>query len=199
MNRKRVAALLATAISLPVWVNSQTGSREHFEITAQHVAETLSNKGIQIAGLHVSLLAKVVASEPDPDLDVLSVEPLGLRRSAHDAASSYMVKLGCHADGMCLPFYVTASLNQGTASVQAGSPIATIASATASPKANTAVTIRAGAHATLVMYDGDAQIEVAVVSLENGIAGHKIHVASPDHKQIYLAEVVSPTLLTRSF
>jgi hypothetical protein len=49
------------------------------------------------------------------------------------------------------------------------------------------------------MDDGRAQIEVAVISLESGTAGHRIHVASPDHKQVYLAEVVSATLLTRSF
>ena len=199
MSTRRVAALLVTAISLPGWGYSQSLLREHFEITVQHVAQTLSNSVIQIADLRVSLLAKVVAAEANPELDVLSIEPLGLRRSKNDAASSYMVKLGCHAVGMCLPFYAIASLNQGTAGSQTSAPIATLAAANTFSKPNTAVTIRAGAHATLVMYDGDAQIEVAVVSLENGVAGRMIHVASPDHKQIYLAEVVSPTLLTRSF
>jgi hypothetical protein len=191
MSTRRVAALLVTAISLPGWGYSQSLLREHFEITVQHVAQTLSNSGIQIADLRVSLLAKVVAAEANPELDVLSIEPLGLRRSKNDAASSYMVKLGCHAVGMCLPFYAIASLNQGTAGSQTSAPIATLAAANTFSKPNT--------HATLVMYDGDAQIEVAVVSLENGVAGRMIHVASPDHKQIYLAEVVSPTLLTRSF
>jgi flagella basal body P-ring formation protein FlgA len=64
---------------------------------------------------------------------------------------------------------------------------------------NAVFTIRAGAHATMVMDDERAHIQVAVVSLENGIAGHRIRVASPDHKQIYVAEVVNANLLRRSF
>jgi len=59
MSTRRVAALLVTAISLPGWGYSQSLLREHFEITVQHVAQTLSNSGIQIADLRVSLLAKV--------------------------------------------------------------------------------------------------------------------------------------------
>jgi flagella basal body P-ring formation protein FlgA len=59
--------------------------------------------------------------------------------------------------------------------------------------------MRAGAHATLVMDDARSHIQVAVISLENGIAGHRIRVASLDHKQVYVAEVVSANLLKRSF
>lgn len=199
MSTKRVAFLLVAATSLPGWGYSQSLPREHFEITPLEVAQTLSSRGIKLANLNVSLLAKVVANDPNPELDVLSVEPLGLRRAVEHSASSYMVKLGCHTDGMCLPFYAIASLNQGTAGSQSGSPIATLAPTISSLKPNAAVTIKAGTHAMLVMHDGDAQIEVAVVSLENGVVGHMIHVASPDRKQVYLAEVVSATLLTRSF
>jgi len=50
-----------------------------------------------------------------------------------------------------------------------------------------------------VMDDGRSHIQVAVISLENGIAGHRIRVASPDHKQIYVAEVVGANLLKRSY
>jgi flagella basal body P-ring formation protein FlgA len=66
-------------------------------------------------------------------------------------------------------------------------------------KQNGAFTIRSGAHATLVMDEERAHIEVAVISLENGMAGQKIRVASPNHKQVYVAEVVSANLLKRSF
>ena len=61
------------------------------------------------------------------------------------------------------------------------------------------ITMRAGTHATLVMDDNRSHIQVAVISLENGIAGHRIHVASPDHKQIYVGEVVNANLLRGSF
>jgi len=59
--------------------------------------------------------------------------------------------------------------------------------------------MRAGAHATLEMNDARSRIQVAVSSLENGIAGHRIRVASLDYKHIYVAEVVSPNLLKRSY
>ena len=49
------------------------------------------------------------------------------------------------------------------------------------------------------MDDARAHVELSVVSLENGAAGHKIRVATPDHKQVYLAEVVSANRLKRSF
>jgi len=199
MNTRQAAALLVAAMSLPSWGYSQSLSREHFGITEQQVAQTLSNKGIQIADLRVSLLAKVVAAEPNPELDVLSVEPLGLRRSAEQSASSYMVKIGCHSDGVCLPFYAIASLNQGTRGSQTNSQSTILAAASTSSKANAAAMIKAGAHAMLIMDDGSVQIEVSVITLESGAVGNKIHVASPDHKQIYLAEVVSANLLTRSF
>jgi hypothetical protein len=49
------------------------------------------------------------------------------------------------------------------------------------------------------MDDDRAHIQVAVISLESGIAGHTIRVATPDHKQIYRGEIVSANLLKRSF
>ena len=48
--------------------------------------------------------------------------------------SSYMVKLGCHAVGMCLPFYAIASLNQGTAGSQTSAPSPVIANIERQPR-----------------------------------------------------------------
>jgi flagella basal body P-ring formation protein FlgA len=59
--------------------------------------------------------------------------------------------------------------------------------------------MRAGTHATLMMDDQRSQIQIAVISLENGMVGHRIHVASPDHKQTYVGEVVNARLLRGSF
>jgi hypothetical protein len=38
-----------------------------------------------------------------------------------------------------------------------------------------------------------------VITLQGGKAGDRIRVASPDHKQIYVAEVVDGSLLKRSY
>jgi len=50
-----------------------------------------------------------------------------------------------------------------------------------------------------VMDDARSHVQISVISLENGIAGHRIRVTSPDHKQFYVAEVVSANLVRRSF
>jgi hypothetical protein len=49
------------------------------------------------------------------------------------------------------------------------------------------------------MDDQRAHIQVAVISLENGMVGHRIRVATPDHKQTYIGEVVNARLLRGSF
>jgi len=178
MGTRRIAALLVAALSLPGWGYCQSLVQKRFDIAPKQVARTLSSRGLQIAGLQVSLLARVVATEPDPVLDVLSVEQRGQRASADRPDTSYMVKLGCHAEGTCLPFYAIVNTTEA-GNGSADSTLSAIGStANAALKTGAPVTIRAGAHAILVMGDGSVQIEVAVVSLENGIAGHRIHVAS---------------------
>jgi hypothetical protein len=142
------------------------------------------------------LLAKVVAKEPAPVLEVLSLEPVGDRTQQSHFESRFLVKLGCRLPGACLPFYSIVSRPE--APVDGISGEVRVIGNTAL-KSNAAIVIHAGAHAKLVMDDARSHVEVSVVSLENGMAGHRIHVASPDHKQIYTAEVVNANLLRRSF
>jgi hypothetical protein len=176
-----------TAVSLPSWGQSQPQGQ--FAITAALIAQTLSGKGMQVADRQVSLLAKVVASEPNPLLDVASVEPLSDRWSGQHSEPRSLVKLACHAPGTCLPFYAIVSWQGPAPSVAANAAL----------KPNAAITMRVGTHATLLMDDARSHVQVAVISLESGAVGRRIRVASPDHKQIYIGEVVSANLLKRSY
>ena len=185
------------ATSLYGWGKSQP--KQCFALTVKQVAQSLSDKGIQTSDLQVSWLANVVATEANPALDVLSVEPLGDRSAAQPDETHFQVKMACHLPGRCLPFYAVVRLLEGidrnaVSSSSISHPFISLVS-----KQNSAFTIRSGAHATLVMDEEHAHIEVAVVSLQNGMTGQKIRVASPDHKQVYVAEVVSASLLKRSF
>jgi hypothetical protein len=101
-----------------------------------------------------------------------------------------LVKLACHVPGTCLPFYAIVSWRVGGAPSTA---------ATAALKPNASITMRVGTHATLLMDDDRSHIQIAVVCLESGAVGRRIRVASPDHKQIYIGEVVSASLLKRSY
>jgi hypothetical protein len=107
--------------------------------------------------------------------------------------------MGCHLPGKCLPFYAIVSSLEPPFGVAANASHASAGINNSVSKANMDITMRAGTHATLVMDDNRSHIQVAVISLENGIAGHRIHVASPDHKQVYVGEVVNANLLRGSF
>jgi hypothetical protein len=192
-----MSVLLITVISLHGW--GQSKPQDRFPLAAHQVAQSLSVNGIQIADQQVTLLANVVATEPNPALDVLSVVPLGGRFPGKASGAHSLVKLACRLPARCLPFYAIVGSPEGT-TAGASSPLnARAGSAAGELRPSALITIRAGVHATMLMDDDRAHIQVAVVCLENGIAGHRIHVASPDHKQIYVAEVVSANLLKRSF
>jgi hypothetical protein len=197
MTAKWMPALLMATVSLPGWGQSQP--RQHFALTAHQVAQALSGSGNQITDQQVSLLAQVVATGPSPVLDILSVKPFGDRLSGKHSESRLLVKLACHVPGTCLPFYSIVSSPEATIE-RTPSPLSVFPDAgNAVLKPNAGIIMRAGAHATLVMDDNRSHIQIAVISLENGIAGHRIRVASPDHKQVYVAEVVSANLLKRSY
>jgi hypothetical protein len=208
MTARWIPILLMAAISAPGWGQSQ--SQDHFALTAGQVARALCERGIQTADKQVSLPARVVATEPEPILDILSVETLGEAPSAKHFQVRSRVKLACRLPGRCLPFYVIVSgpelAGEPATIASITSPIARNANASASPAARNAllnassdITMRAGTRAMLVMDDHRSHIQVTVISLENGIVGHRIRVASPDHKQMYFGEVVTASLLKGSF
>jgi hypothetical protein len=180
------------AVSLSGWGQAQ----KHFALTAHQVAQALSDSGLRIADQQVLLLANVVAAEPDPALELLSVVPLGEGGAGQRSDSRYRVRMACQQPGKCLPFYAIVSWPQGTAA-RASGVSAFSASGALQPKP--VVTMRAGTHATMVIDDKRSHIQIAVISMEGGMAGHRIRVASPDHKQVYVAEVVSANLLKGSF
>jgi hypothetical protein len=199
MTTKWMPALLMAAMGLPWGVQSACQEQGRFPLTAHMVAQTLGGNGIQTADEQVTLLARVVASKPSPVLDILSVEPLGGRSWGKRRDASLLVKLACHVHGACLPFYSIVSRPDAALERMPGVRGVSPAAGYAALKSQNRIIMRPGTHATLVMDDARMHVQVAVVSLESGIAGHKIRVESPDHKQIYVGEVVSANLLKRSF
>ena len=193
MTSKWIAVLAIAAMSLTGWSQSQLQDR--FALTADQVAQSVSKRGIEVSGDQVFLLTNVVAKVPDPVLDVLSVEPIGDKWFGGHSGTHSWVKLGCHLPGECLPFYAVVSWPQtpaGRATNKAIAPPAAV-------KPKKVITMRAGTHATMLMDDDRSHIQIAVISLENGVAGHSIRVTSPDHKQVYVAEVVNASLLRKSY
>ncbi len=197
MTARWLSISLMAAMSVPGWGQSQL--QERFALTAGQVARALSNGGMPTTDAQVSLLTRVVATESSPALDVLSVELLNKQLMADHSPARLRVRLGCHLPGKCLPFYAIVSSLEPLVGLAATASRTFAGINNPVSKANMDITMRAGTHATLVMDDNRSHIQVAVISLENGIAGHRIHVASPDHKQVYVGEVVNAHLLTGSF
>jgi hypothetical protein len=206
MTVKSIAILLGALISVPV--GAQTAALHHFTITkeqvAQSVAQALADRGVSISENQVALLAEVVATEPYPTFEVGPLLPLVERSPEDHSDTRSKVMLTCRDAGTCIPFYavVTGAMgSNGRVNATSNGPTSNGSAGYLSggPAPKLAVTMKAGTHATLVMDDDRARIKVAVISLEDGVAGHKIRVTSPDRKQTYTAEVVSANLLKASF
>ena len=188
---------LIVVLSMPGWGQPQLQDR--FALTAGEVARALSESGMQTTEGQVSLLTRVVATESSPALDVLAVEPLVKQPVAEHSRNRSRVRLACHQPGECLPFYAIVSWSEPKAGSAAtpSRPSPVPGDMMFTPKSE--ITMRAGTHAMLVMDDHRSHIQVAVISLENGMAGHRIRVSSPDHRQVYFGEVVTANLLKGSF
>jgi hypothetical protein len=200
MTAKWVAVLVLAGFSVSGWgqTHVKSFSQYRFAITAQEVAQTLSDRGVRVENQQVTLLARVVATDPHPVLDVIRVEPVGGRPAKGNTEARSLVKLACHMPGTCLPFF--AMVNFQDEVVEAAPGVSRVSLAPKERlKSLAPIAIRAGAHATLVIDDGRSHIEMSVISLESGNVGSRIRAASPDHKQIYIAEVVSANMLKRSF
>lgn len=181
MKARWAPSLLMAAIGMPG--RGQSPSPDRFALTPAQVARALCASGQRTSADQVSLPAHVVANDPDPVLDVLSVDPPGKTQPTQPSR----VRLACHVAAQCLPFYALVSGASSNPFHAAATP------------AKSEFTMPAGTHAILVMDDARSHIQITVISLENGMAGHRIRVSSIDHKQVYIGEVVSPSLLKGSF
>ena len=195
MTARYIVSLLLVAVTVSGWAQSQ----DRFSLTAQQVARALSEGGMPLEGKRVSLVANVVAAVPNPKLDIQTVEPFGDPSPGEYPGAQSWVRVDCHEQGICLPFFAVVSWPVQPVRGASGGLNAPVAAIKPASRANVAITIRAGMHATLVMDDDRSHIQIAVISLENGMTGHTIRVASADHRQVYAAEVVSAQLLRRSF
>jgi hypothetical protein len=195
MALKRIAV-----ICIAVLVLARLGrSQERFAITTHQVAQALADQGIQVSDTQVTLVANVVATDASPKLDVLPGASYGRLKLPDHAEAVTWIKVACHRPGTCLPFYVIVAGMKGQAANASIDSTARLSNLNAQFEPKSEVTMQAGTHATLMLDDHRSRIRVSVVSLEKGTAGSRIRVASPDHKQVYVAEVISSNQLKASF
>jgi hypothetical protein len=108
---------------------------------------------------------------------------------------SLKVKLRCEDNHECLPFYVLVhgvpvhGLDRVNlvVSKRGAEPLAAVS---APPNL-----MRGGDHATLILESEDSRLSVPVICLQSGAQGQTIKVTSPDHRQVYEAQVVAVGML----
>ena len=186
MRIKRTAVLLTAMVSISA--SAQFRPQHRFALSGGHVAQAivkaLSERGYAIDSHDVSLLVSVVATVPVPVLEIRAVEPMD-----RVSEPSSKVKVACHLPGTCVPFYALIRWSTTPPSGMTTIPV----------EPRLPIVMRAGTHATLWMGDGRSQIQMSVISLEQGATGRSIRVASSDRKRTYVAEIVSPHMLKGSF
>jgi hypothetical protein len=186
MNSNWIVATLTGILVLPG--SAQLRPQQRFELRVDHLTQmivrALAEQGRVADPEHIALLGSVTANEPDPLLEIRSIQRVGSVSS-----DTISVRLACHKAFACLPFYALVSN-----SVASAEP-SLVPTQTAQPS----IIMPAGTRATLLMEDDRTFLRLFVISLESGIAGHTIRVRSIDRKKVYLAEVVSPTTLRGGF
>ncbi len=161
-------------------------------ISSQGIVGAMASAGMTVSASRVEFLSQVTANTHDPDLRVVTITP--------GTPGTARVKLRCHDNEECLPFYVVV---HDVPSVSAGqthavSPSASKQDLTVVPVPKERV-VRSGDSATLIVETSDMRMQIPVICLENGARGQKIRAVSIDRKRFYEAEVIAAGTLKASF
>lgn len=173
-------ALFAAACA----ANVATADSERVTVSRQQIADAMQSAGLTATTGQLQLLSNVT-SLPGAALRVAKV--------TKQSSETSLVEINCQAR-QCLPFYV---LVDGAQLVHDGVRLP-------ARNANSASTlthplIARGKPVTLLIEGVNSRIVLPVVSLEGGLKGEVIKVASPDRKRIYRAEIVSNTTVRSTF
>lgn len=197
------ALVCSCVFGLAVKLQAQVPAR--FPVMPEQVLLAMQGLDLPVAGVQLRLAAPVTATVAEPLLKIDFVS-LG---TGHEA----MLRMACRVHTECLPFFASAAwptdapmpdlLAKSASRNGSGfsghtpeprtkvfpDPLAGSSSAPVPPA------IRAGGPATLLLEGGRIHIQIHVISAQNGRVGDTVRVTTPDRKQVYVAEVLTPELL----
>lgn len=150
--------------------------------SAQSVAEAIALAGIAVNPGQIEFLSGESSVGENAQMRVVSV--------TSKTNGTVKVKLRCRDNHECLPFYVLVRGIDGAKVVTPEARAAPVVAAR-SPKN----LIRGGDHATLILESHDSRMSLPVICLQGGVQGQTIRVTSPDHRQIFDAEIVATGML----
>lgn len=200
-------------VSLPAWpllalglsvdsLSAQPSVR--FPLPVEQVLLAMQARNWPTEGIQVRLGTPITATTPKPTLEVKAI--------SRGAGSEALLSMACHVRTECLPFFafavwpanvplpvIAASFQGrlGTVSASQAKSLTPVASAEAI--AAPSAVIRAGTPATLLLEGSRTHIRLRVVLAQGGHVGEKVRVTTPDRRQTYVGEVVTPELLQGEF
>lgn len=198
------AGICAWNLLLPIAVAQNVHPR--FLLNTAQIISAMEGRQLPTQGVQVRLAAPITSVSASPQLEIQSVALL----NPHEMR----LRMNCRDRSECLAFFafatypeainparISVKLDQkpagADASLPAAKPVAAAPAKSNAPAGDPI--IRSGAPATLD-FDGDRlHVRIEVICLEAGIAGDKIRVTTRDHKQVYVAEILTPTLLKGTF
>lgn len=212
----RLLWLASAALCMGNLAVSFAGAQEshaRFPLTSQQIMKAMEGRQLSTQGVRVTIAAPITASIAEPQLEILSAALL----NSHEMR----LRVSCHNHSECISFFAVATFPADVDASklplklehQPGTQTATAETHTASssPSIVTPQTkavqvggtagkpiIAAGAPATLDFEDQRIHIHLDVICLQSGAAGDKVRVSTRDRKQVYVAEIVTPTLLKGS-
>ncbi len=154
-------------------------------VTMAEVRSALSAQGLLSAEAEIAPLPAVGRKQAAIALRVAEVEGLAGNRAR--------VRLRCRNGSECLPFY--AELRWPSAAAKAAALNVFAQQPQPQPVHQPPFTMKIGTEALLLVEAEHSEMEIPVISLQNGRAGSVIRVTSSDHKQIYRAEILSGSVL----
>jgi hypothetical protein len=187
--------------------------RPSFPVTSSQIVSAMQGRQLPTQGAQIRIAAPITASLENPQLDIQAIALVSPRE--------IRLRMSCRNRTVCPSFFALASYPQVVNAdtlptiIESSSPNSqtvansqhlSLATATAvptqQPKPDKAApaepTLRIGS-SVMLQIDGDrVHILIEVVCLENGSTGDKIRVTTRDHKQSYVAQIVTPTLLKGS-
>jgi hypothetical protein len=174
-----------------------------FAIEASQVTRAMEIASLPVDGIDVKMAAPVTSSIANAQVKVESVSAVG--------AHAVRMRLSCNDRAQCLPFFAVATFSDAIDvttlhGVKTSQIVGKQSSTTANQgdtkvksAANDTGSVRSGAPATLELDENRIHIRLEVICLQGGAPGSRVRASSLDHKQIYVAQVVSPTLLKGEF
>jgi hypothetical protein len=161
-------------------------------ITREQISNALAREGVKVTPPQVESLCAVTATQSQPRLRVVSIHSLDERTAK--------VQMRCDRSSICLPFYLLLHWWEAgearSASAKWGSTVRSEHPQRRLPSDE--ILVRSGRRALLVFEGTDYRIQVPVLCMESGTRGQLVRVMSTDRKKVYVARVVSPTVLQGS-